>query len=347
MILSLFSSAAIGLTKPDPIKLLPEKIEINPTEFYIKSVTDDRTEKSAIANLFLFEPGGKPVLYALDLDGGGYESIRNFMFQAIERNPLRRSINVRIKEFIVKETVSGDNRVNGVATVVFNFDLEKEYGDVYLTEYRTTAKYARSYNNLSVVENTIRKLLGNSLKFLNIWMNNEAPHNLKLAKSLKISFKNYLKQHQDTVYYEPSRPLIWDDFRDKVRDSRYNAAIFSSFGYDQRVQMENGIIDVELTLKVFVVKSASWVAPGGKNSYSLNHEQRHFDLVKLIAERFKEKLLAESLTPDDYQGIINFEYLELYREMNKIQQEYDLQTGHGTNSVMQEHWNRKIDKDLL
>jgi hypothetical protein len=347
LILSLSLSPAIGLTRPDPIKLLPEKISINPTEFYIKSVTDDRIEKSAVANLFLSESEGKPVLFAVDLDGGGYEAIRNFMFQSIERNPLLRPINIRIKEFIVTETLSGENRIQGVATLVFTFDLEKEYGDVPLTEYRTAAKYTRSSNTISIVENTFRKLLGNSLKFINIWMNKEAPRNIKLATGLKISFKNYLEQHNDTVYYEPSRPLIWDDFRDKVRDSRYNAAIFPSFGYDQRNQLENGIISVELTLKVFVVKSASWAAAVKVNSYSLNHEQRHFDLVKLIAGRFKAKLLAESLTPDNYQGIINFEYVQFYREMNKIQEKYDLQTQHGTNSVMQEYWNRKIDKDLL
>jgi len=347
LILGLSSSPAIGFTRPDPIKLLPEKIAINPTEFYIKSVTDDRIEKSAVANLFLSESEGKTVFYSLDLDGGGYEAIRNFMFQSIERNPLLRPINIRIKEFIVTETLSGGNRINGVANLVFTFDLEKEYGDVPLTEYRTAAKYTRSSNTFSIVENTLRKLLGNSLKFINIWMNKEAPLNIKLATGVKISFKNYLEQHSDTVYYEPSRPLIWDDFRDKVRDSRYNAAIFPSFGYDQRNQLENGIISIELTLKVFVVKSASWAAPDKVNSYSLNHEQRHFDLVKLVAWRFKDKLLAESLTPDNYQGIINFEYVEFYREMNKIQEKYDMQTRHGTNLVMQEHWNRKIDKDLL
>ena len=61
---------------------------------------------------------------------------------------------------------------------------------------------------------------------------------------------------------------------------------------------------------------------------------------------FRDKV-QESLTPDNYQGIINFEYVGFYREMNKIQEKYDFQAKHGTNSVMQGYWNRKIDKDLL
>ncbi|MBC7759920.1 MAG: hypothetical protein H7069_13760 [Phormidesmis sp. FL-bin-119] len=48
LILILSSSAAIGLKRSDPIMLLPEKIAINPTEFYIKSVTDDRNFRDKV-----------------------------------------------------------------------------------------------------------------------------------------------------------------------------------------------------------------------------------------------------------------------------------------------------------
>ena len=43
---------------------------------------------------------------------------------------------------------------------------------------------------------------------------------------------------------------------------------------------------------------------------------------------------------------LDFEYLEFYREMNKIQQKYDEQTSHDTSAIIQEFWTRKIDAEL-
>jgi hypothetical protein len=257
-------------------------------------------------------------------------------------------ISIRIKECSVKETLSGSDRdrVTGVASLLLIFDLDKPGGSIPLTQYKTTAKYTRALTDLSTVDPTIKKQLTNSMTFLNGWIQTESPGNPKLAKGIQLTIRDYLDQHEDTVYYDPSRPLTWDDFREQRSDSRFAAAVFPSFGYDQHNRIEDGIIHVELLLKVYMVKSASWVGPGTRSNYNLKHEQKHFELVKLISERFKKKLLSEKLTPDNYQGIINFEYLEFYREMNKVQQEYDEQTSHGTSTVIQEFWNKKIDDEL-
>ena len=226
------------------------------------------------------------------------------------------------------------------------FDLEKESGPVPLTQYKSSARYTRPLSDLSIVEPTLRRVLGNSLNFIIGWIKKEASKNPAFVEGIKLTFSDYLEQHEDTVYYDPLRPLIWDDFREKRSENKYAATVFPSFGYDQRSKIEDGVLIVELVMKVFVVKSASWVGPGTSGNYNLKHEQKHFDLVKIVAERFKKKLLSEKLTPENYQGIINFEYLEFYREMNRVQQEYDEQTSHGTSALIQEFWNRKIESDL-
>lgn len=338
--------AASGLKMPDPIKLTPEKIAISPAEFYIKNVTDQRPDHSPVANIFFAKSGTEPVRKVIDLEGGAQEAVRNFMFHALTRNTALRAVNVSIRECTITETLSGENLVSGEVKMVLQFDLEKDWGADSLTKYSASVRYTRNVNNIGVVEPALRKLLINSLRYINTWMNDEAPRNVQLARGVKISFSDYLDHDTDTVYYHSSRPLIWDDFRAKVSENRYSAAVFPSYGYDLRRDLKNGFIHVELAMKVYVAKSASWVSPGRQNSYSLNHEQRHFDLVKLIAERFKKKLFAENLNPDNYMGIINFEYLEFYREMNRIQIKYDLETSHGANAHMQMVWNRSIDNDL-
>ena len=340
------ASAGFRQIKPEPIRLSSEKLGITPLEFYLNNITDDRPVQASVAKLFLAQPASKPLMYPVDLYGGGYEAIRNFMFHSLTRNTTLRPVNVRIKECNILETLQGGNRVSGKVTVVFQYDLEKDWGNIPLTQYRAIANYTRSVNDMTVVEPSLRKLLVNSLKFINTWMNNEAHQNVLLARRVKLSFTDYLDQDADTVYYQVSRPLIWDDFLAKVPDSRYTAAVFPSFGYDLRRDFKNGVIRVNLAVKVYMVKSASWVRHGRQDNYALNHEQRHFDLVKLIAERFKEKLITEKLSPDNYEGIINYEYIEFYREMNRLQTKYDLETSHGSNAGMQREWNRSIDNDL-
>ncbi len=345
-ILWLFSSAAPEVIGPEPIRLIAEKNAIMPAEFYIKDVKDDRQGRPPIAQLYVTGPGGKPVSYPVDLHGGAHQAIHNFLIGSVPRNTLARPLNIRIKQCQVRETIASDNSLKGEINLVLQFDLEKEYGDVRLTQYSSTVKYTRSVDKPAVVEPMLRQLLVNSLKYINTWMDKESPRHPLLAKEVRISFTDYLESDEDTIYHHPSRPLLWDDFREKPQDRRYSAAVFSSFGYDQRREIVSGVIHVNLAVRVYVVKSASWVFPGRQDVYALNHEQKHFDLVKLISEKFKSKLLSQSLSPDSYEGIINFEYLEFYREMNRLQKKYDSETGHGTNAEMQRKWNRDIEKDL-
>lgn len=343
-VLMLFSSAGPVQIGPDPIRLIPQKLAITPTEFFIKNVSDERQGQPPVARLYFAEPGGKPRIHSVDLDKGADQAISDFMIGSTGRNTLARPVNIRVKECQVRETIAGDKSIRGEISLTVQFDLEKEYGNVNLTQYRSTAKYTRSIDKISVVEPVLSQLLLNSIKYINTWMERESLRHPLLAKSVRISFTDYLESDEDTLYYHPSRPLTWDDFREKPQDRRYSAAVFSSFGYDQHREIANGTIHVNLAIKVYMVRSASWVFPRRQDTYGLNHEQKHFDIVKIISKKFKNKLLSENLTPDNYEGIINFEYLEFYREMNRWQKQYDLETAHGSNAVMQRKWDEEIER---
>lgn len=335
------------LAQVEPIRLIREKIAVSGSDFYFKNVFDSRVDKKPIASLIFSQPGLKPALFQIDLQGGSYQAVREFLLQASDRNTASRPVNIRILTCRISETLSVDNRVSGQMFLELQFDLAKESGDIKLTSYKTTARYSRSLNDPGDIEPGFRKLLVNSLKFFNDWMDKESRTNHLFAKQVRISFSDLIKQDADTVYYQRNRPLTWDDFRAKLPSgSRFNAAVFPSIGYDLHRELKNGTIYVNMALKVYVAKSASWASSEIKSSYNLNHEQRHFDLVKLIAERFKKKLLSEKLEPDNYEGIINFEYIEFYREMNRLQERYDDETNHGQDRTMQTEWNKRIDSEL-
>jgi hypothetical protein len=110
--------------------------------------------------------------------------------------------------------------------------------------------------------------------------------------------------------------------------------------------MKNDTLFITLNIEVFFIKSASWVLPNYQNIYALAHEQLHFDITKLVSERFKQKLRQTPLNQDDYDSIIQYQYLESFREMNKLQYRFDQETNHGLNRTEQLRWHDKINVGL-
>ena len=56
--------------------------------------------------------------------------------------------------------------------------------------------------------------------------------------------------------------------------------------------------------------------------------------------------MDEKIPANNFDGPINEDYLEAYREMSKLQKQYDNETSHGANQAAQQHWNERIDKEL-
>jgi hypothetical protein len=333
---------------PAAIVLKAMPLPITPKDFYIADVTDERPDRKAVTYLIpptssTTKPGpAKPV----DLQGGGLNAIRQFIRQGMRRNTALRPVVVRIKEYKLTETAGSAGRVDGQVAVIMAFDIQNEGKTVRTVEYKGGARYSRLASQLTVVEPTLRQSLTDALKYLNGWMERNANHTEEMAQGLKVAFKDFTQNNDpDTLFYNLKNPLTWNDFRAEPRGGHYAAAVFPSFAYEGESKTLNGVIHLTITMKVFVVRDASWVR-AGRDDYSLNHEQRHFDIVKLVSERFKEKIKPSALTVEDYNSIIQNEYLESWREMTRMQEQYDSETGHGTNQASQETWNQRIDEEL-
>lgn len=333
---------------PTAIVLKPIALPLSPKEFYVADVIDERRERKAVTYLIPSNsnPAKPTPAQPVDLQGGGLNAIRQFIRQGMRRNTTLRPVVVRLKECQVSETAGTSGRVDGKVTVTMAFDIQNEGKTVRSVEYKGGARYSRLASQLTVVEPTLRQSLTDALKFLNTWMEQNAHHTEALALGLKVSFKDYTQNTDpDTLFYNPKNPLTWSDFRAQPRPGRFAAAVFPSFAYEGESKTINGVVHLTITMKVFVVRDASWVR-AGRDDYGLNHEQRHFDIVKLVAERFKQKIKPSALTVEDYNSIIQYEFLESWREMTRMQEQYDSETGHGTNQSGQEAWNQRIDEDL-
>ncbi|GAB3641895.1 DUF922 domain-containing protein [Spirosoma arcticum] len=334
---------------PAPIRLQPQPLPFVPREFHIATITDQRSSKGAVARLALTL--NQPV-QPVDLDGGLVSNFRAFINQNLKQNRALRPIAMRVQQCRVTETAVG-NRVRGefVYAVVFDLLGKDDFGtetSTRLTEYSGSATYTRPLGQLTVIEPTIRQALVSSLRSLNEYMNRESRQNEKLATSLRVVFTDDTRiTSDDTVQYNPDRKLTWADFRaEPRRGSHYAAEVFTSFGYEGKSSVKNGIITLNLTIKSYMLKNSSWARADAKNAYALNHEQRHFDIVKLIAERFKQKIHPDSLTVEDYNSIVQYQFIESFREMNQMQEEYDAETNHSLDQADQERWNERIDAEL-
>lgn len=151
----------------------------------------------------------------------------------------------------------------------------------------------------------------------------------------------------DTIYYDAQRKLQWEDFQAQPSPRGPSAAVsYTSFAYDGNSNLVNDTLRITLRLQVFFIKSASWVRPDARNSYALAHEQLHFDITRLVVERFKQKLRQTALNRDDYDSIIQYQYLQSFREMNRLQYRFDQETHHGLNAAEQIRWRDKVNVGL-
>ena len=342
--------AAAPVQKLEPIVLHPQPLSITPKEFYVAQVTDERAEKAAIAWLFpIIQPKQKPVVQAVDLKGGAQVAIQDFIFQSLPRDKKQRPIVVRVKECKVTETLVAPGRIEGKVAVALAFDLMNEVENVHLTDYRLDTKYARPDNQpVNIVEPALRESFSSALKYFNTWINSQADDNPNLAKEVKVSIKDYHEKPEgDTIYYSVNRPLNWNDFQEKAPNSKYAATVFPSLGFDEKSEIKNGVIKIQLSMKIYVPKSACWVKDNDRTDYTLNHEQRHFDIVEVVGKRFEQKIKSMKLPVTNTDGQINYQFYEYFREMNHLQDQYDAETRHGINTAEQERWNKRIDDDLV
>lgn len=180
-------------------------------------------------------------------------------------------------------------------------------------------------------------------------VNNGAPSGEKRPPVVKVVFVMDNRADDpasDTIFY-PARRLNWSDFRGKPSPRGPSAAVaFTSFSYEGGSLLKNDTLQITLNLQVFFIRSASWVRPGNMDSYSLAHEQLHFDITYLVAKRFMNKVRQLPLTKEDYDSMIQYEYLESFREMNRLQEDFDGETRHGTLLSAQLEWNAKVARDL-
>jgi hypothetical protein len=339
-------SASLGQGTSSVISFKKEKIAIsNAKSFYLLDVADQRKLK---ANQL-----GTVVLYGKAVPLQVNQSLERELFDHWSSSLRARTeeslpLEIQLDEVSVTERKIAPNKISGQMKVKITFQWTRAAKTIFLTGYTTASTYTRPETNYDH-EAALRRLLDGALRNFDQWMGLNEDKNPLLARGIKLVFEDIVHgEKSDTVFYDPGRKLTWDDFRGNTNrpGSRYAAAVFSSLSYEGNSKMAGKYLQATIALKVFMVKSMSWGRPDARNPYTLTHEQTHFDISRLMAERFKERLKTMDLTIEDYDSQIQYEFLEIFREMNQEQESYDAQSNHGLNTAAQEKWNQKVQAEI-
>ncbi len=327
-----------------PLVLKNEPSPVIVTSFYVAGIDDERPVKAAVARL---ATGFNTANESADLEGGALAAVQQFIKRNLSAETRIRPVIISIKQLSITETALPGNRVQGKIAVSLSFNLKRTEDTIHIISYDGGMQYNRPLSNRQMIEPCLRRSLMNALNYFNNWMNREAAQSLKLATAVKLNFTDYNSTAEpDTIYYSRNRPLQWDDFKAKVRGSRFAAEVFPSLGFDEHYTVSNSTIYINVAMKVYVPKSACWVRGDSRNDYTLRHEQGHFNIVKIVSERYKRRMLQMKLPAENYDGDLYTEYFEALRELNKLQDNYDDDTRHGTDAAEQERWNTKIEDEL-
>lgn len=151
----------------------------------------------------------------------------------------------------------------------------------------------------------------------------------------------------EVIIWTKDRPLTIEDFVGEqdpnfiIKNYPAEAATFSKikavFDYD-----ENGhMICVILTE---FHKSKSWMTL--KDEYTLNHEQKHFDITEIYARKARKEI-GELIQNSNWDlSVLESTFDALLQEWRMMQNEYDSITAHGNKVKKQKDWNRKLLLEL-
>jgi hypothetical protein len=143
---------------------------------------------------------------------------------------------------------------------------------------------------------------------------------------LLFNISSYAQSKLDTIQWRPDYKLKWVDFQGNIKNIRWVANTAYDFDYFRKYYNNN----VLYYTKSYFYKNLSWVDTVFADSFTLVHEQGHFDICEVYSRKLMAELKANySITSNesDFPAI----YQNVRIECNQMEEQYDLETLHGTN----------------
>jgi len=155
-------------------------------------------------------------------------------------------------------------------------------------------------------------------------------------------YSQYNKNNDSIIIWNEKRPLTWNDFKNKKNELNIKGEA-GALSASVKVNLQYDSSKNTVIYEIFAVAypNISWSVVKYEDNYGLEHEQLHFDIVKLFSIKM-EKEFKKYDNINDYRRI----YDSIINVLNKTQDQYDKETAHSILAFNQKMWEFKIRKAL-
>lgn len=144
------------------------------------------------------------------------------------------------------------------------------------------------------------------------------------------------------IAWQDGAMLSWDMFRGAAeKDNPHHAQTHCML--DASVKNIDNSIYIEV--RAYFLPSRSWTRVRDDRALLL-HEQLHFDITELHARILRKRLVDAFRQDRDLALIFEQSFDEVNAALQKMQDEYDRESHHGTRAKLQRLWQRKIEASL-
>lgn len=119
----------------------------------------------------------------------------------------------------------------------------------------------------------------------------------------------------------------------------------SGISYQFSTDWEGGEMVVDFVVTAYFYPERSWYRPELCDDVILSHEQLHFDISELFTRKMRERLAKASFSKN-VKAEVNKIYVQVIKELNQFQNQYDKETNFSRNREQQLLWNQKVAKLL-
>lgn len=143
------------------------------------------------------------------------------------------------------------------------------------------------------------------------------------------------------------QPLSWEDFTAAPDStSQWGAVTHSGIRLSYHYSEKKDSMRAEVMLLPFMDREKSWCKPAAMNNYTLEHEQRHFDITALVTHELAEEIKKTNFYLLDFPATIMKLHSKYIEKLKEMQETYDNATAHGDHFQAQLEWNEKIKARL-
>jgi len=98
----------------------------------------------------------------------------------------------------------------------------------------------------------------------------------------------------------------------------------------------------DVDINAYFDKSKSWFKREAMTQRLLNHEQGHFDMWHLHSLLMRKTVINTRFSPNSFDVDLKKVYDSIMVQCRDMNRNYDLQTKHGTDTLAQLYWDKRI-----